>query len=405
MRDVKVAAFIAYKSILKGNKSALTLIIFILSLSVLNMMFISGILFGLEKLFEQALIDTYSSDITLSPQQKPQAKEFILNQNEVRAQIEAIPGVIATTRRYSLPASMTYDKEKSGLSKSISATIVGVDPDQDKKVFITLSNIMDGETLSYTDRDQIILSSAIAGGKGMPAPADLGGAGVGDKVRIAFANGIQKVYTVKGIYNDTLGIFTNFITAQEAESVLSVYNNASQILVKTDLSRAPLKSYEKKISNLYPNLKMQTYKDLLGAFLSFINALSLISVIVSAISIMVAAVTIFVLIYVNAVNKRRQIGILKAIGIKKEIIIISYVFQSFFYSICGAVIGSIFVFFVLTPLLERYPINVDFGLLSLAHSPVMVIGGTISLIIAGLLAGYIPARMVAREEILKAIWG
>ncbi len=405
MRDINVALFIAYKSILRGNKSALALIIFILSLTVLNMMFISGILFGMQDLIRQTIINNLSSTITISPQEIPQPRQYILNQNEVRVQVENIPGVAATTRRYSLAGSMSYDKEKNGIFKSISAAIVGIDPGTEKAMLPIANTLVAGKPLDDGDRDQLILSSALAGGYSTPAPADLGGVKAGDKLQVVYSSGITRTYTVKGLYNDIVGTFQVFITAKEAESVLSTYNSASQILVKADLKARPLVTYSKKIKALFPNLKVQTYLDLAGSFTSFLNALSLIAVIVSVISIMVAAITIFVLIYVNAVNKRRQIGILKAIGIKERIIILSYVFQSLFYAFLGVIIGSMFVFGVLTPLLGRYPIDVDFGSLSLSHNAIEVVSGTLSLIAAGLLAGYIPSRIVTKQEILKAIWG
>ncbi len=405
MRDIKVALFIAYKSILKGSKSTLALIIFILSLTVLNMMFISGILFGMQNLIKQVVIDNLSSTITISPQEVPQPKEYILNQDEVRAQIENIPGVQASTRRYSLAGSMSYDKEKNGIFKSISAPIVGIDPGVEKTMLPVASRLIAGKPLDDSDRDQLVLSSALAGGYGIPAPADLGGVEIGDKLQVVYSNGVMRTYTVKGLYNDSIGTFQAFITFKEAESVLSTFNTASQILVKADLKTRPLEIYSKQVKKLFPNLKVQTYLDLAGSFASFLNALNLIAIIVSAISILVAAITIFVLIYINAINKRRQIGILKAIGIKERIIILSYVFQSLFYAFSGVIIGSIFVFGVLTPLLASYPIDVTFGLLSLFHNTTEILGGTISLIAAGLLAGLIPSRIVVRQEILKAIWG
>lgn len=405
MNDLKTALFIAFKSIFKGNKSAFTLLVFILSLSFLNMMFISGILNGLENLFLRTIIDTYASHITISPQEKPQAKRFILNQNEVRAEIESIPGVVATTRHYALAGSLIYDKDKNGQPKTVSGAIVGIDPGPESKVLNIDKFVIAGQHLTDTDTDKILLSSALAGGYDIPAPSDLGGAKVGDKVQITYSNGVMRTYTVKGIYNDSIGIFETFISAKEAESVLNVYNSASQILVKVDLNKNPVSVYQKKISQLLPTLKVQTYQDLLGSFKSFLDALGLISIIVSAISVLVAAITIFVIIYINAISKRRQIGILKAIGIKQRIIILSYLFQSAFYAVCGVVIGSFFVFLVLTPLLRAHPINVVFGYLYLVHNPLTIIGGIVSLIVAGLLAGFLPARLVAKEDILKAIWG
>jgi membrane protein required for beta-lactamase induction len=97
MTDIRTAFLIAYKSIVRGNKSTLGLLVFILSLSFLNMMFISGILFGLQSLMTNSIINVWTSHIIVTPQQEPTIKEFIENQNEVRARIETIPGVIATS--------------------------------------------------------------------------------------------------------------------------------------------------------------------------------------------------------------------------------------------------------------------------------------------------------------------
>lgn len=405
MRDARTALFIAYKSIFKGNKSASGLLIFILSLSFLNMMFISGILSGLQNLFYQTIISQIAAHVTVQPQEHPQIKQYILNQKDVRAQIETIPGVTATSRHYELAGSLSYDKDKNGQYKLVSGPIIGIDPSQEMHVLGINKVILSGSFLSDADTDQILLSSALAGGYDVPAPNDLGGAKVGDKVQITYSNGVMRTYTIKGIYNDAIGIFEIFITAREAESVLNVYNSASRILVKTDLQAQSAVAYRNKIQKMLPSLKVQTYQELLGSFKSFLNALGLISVIVSTISVLVAAITIFVIIYVNAISKRRQIGILKAIGIKERIIIYSYVFQSLFYTLCGVIIGSIVVFTILTPLLAAYPIDVEFGYLSLLHHPATIVGGIVSLIIAGLLAGYVPSRLVARQEILKAIWG
>jgi putative ABC transport system permease protein len=111
------------------------------------------------------------------------------------------------------------------------------------------------------------------------------------------------------------------------------------------------------------------------------------------------------MIYINAVNKRRQIGILKAIGIKESIIVYSYIFQSLFYVLCGILVGLFFIFFVLLPLLSVHPIQLPFGPLMLSFKGALILECIVGFIIAGFFAGLIPSRIVAREEILKAIWG
>lgn len=405
MNETKIAFFIAYKSIIRGHRSTMILMIFILFLSFFNMLFISGVLSGITYSQISALKNYFSSDIIIGPQQSPAQKQFILNQNQIRAEIQSIPGVISTTRRYLLAGSLVFDKDKSGQYKNVSGAIMGIDPLVDEKVFQLKKLIREGEYLNEYDTDQILLSNALAGGYGTLAPNDLGGVKVGDKIKITFSNGVMRTYTVKGMYDDTIGIFETFITVREAESVLSVYNNASQILVKTDEKPGTIDNVQAKIKNLTPNLKIQNYNDLLASFASFLGALDLISAVVSIISVFVAMITIFVLIYVSAINKRRQIGLLKAIGINQSIIIRAYVFQSLFYTACGIVAGNFMIFAVLKPLLEKYPVALikDVMNLVLVYSPTVIVSGIIGFLVAGYLAGRIPAWYVAKQDILTSI--
>ncbi len=200
--------------------------------------------------------------------------------------------------------------------------------------------------------------------------------------------------------------FGAFISTKEAESVLSTYNTATEILVKTDLSSDTLDNYYGKIKEAAPShLVVKKYTERLAAIGPLLDGFGLISFVVSVISIIVATITIFVLIYVNAINKRRQIGILKAIGIKENIIVYSYVFQSLFYAVFGVIVGSVLVFLVITPYLGVHPIAMPFGDAKLIYTTLNIFAAVASLIVAGILAGYVPAKIVAKENIIKAIWG
>jgi len=407
MKELKTALFIAYKSIRKGSRSTTILLIFILSLSFFNLLFIPGVFSGLLNTIIGLEVNTSVSDISVSPQQNPVPKSFIENQQELQARLQTIPGIIGTTRTYLTAASISYDKDKSGVFKNVSAQIIGTDPSQSKNVLAINKYLVAGQPLADTDTDQILLPAALAGGYSLPVPTDLGGAKVGDKVNIVYANGVARTYTVKGIVKIVFGtsLSNAYITAKEAESVFSVSNDASQILVKTDLSRAPLAYYRDRIQSLAPNLKVQMYTEVLAAIQPILDAFTLIATIVSVISVLVATITIFVMIYVNAMSKRRQIGILRAIGIKQGIIIYAYMFQALFYVACGIVAGLTIVFGVVEPLASRYPIQLPFGPLLLSFGMPLVLEGASIFFVAGLFSGIVPSRLVAKEEILKAIWG
>jgi len=405
--DIKTAFFIAYKTITKGHKSTVALIIFILSLSFFNLMFVSGFLSGFSSGIMQSMVDTSTAHIIVMPQEEPTRKYFIFNQSSVRAEIETIPGIIGTTRHYQIGGSFAYDKENNGKFKYVSAPIVGVTQVEEKKVLTVYKDIVSGEFPDDLKNDEIILGANLSGGFGIQQTSDLGGAIVGDKVQVTYSNGIIRTYTIKGIFKITMGSISNtaFISAKEAESVLSTYNNASEILVKVDLSRNTLDEYTEQIGAMVSNLKIEKYTNRLATVGILVAAFDVIAVIVTIISIIVAAITIFVMIYVNAVSKRRQIGILKAIGIKENIIELSYTIQSLFYSILGVLGGLMIIFWIVTPFLIAKPIPMPFGNASLDYTSLVIFINIASLIIAGILAGLVPAKVVAREDILKSIWG
>ena len=64
---------------------------------------------------------------------------------------------------------------------------------------------------------------------------------------------------------------------------------------------------------------------------------------VGVIALIVGAITIFIVIFVNAITRRKYIGILKGIGISAHAIEISYVIQSLFYALSGVLVASLFL--------------------------------------------------------------
>jgi putative ABC transport system permease protein len=330
----------------------------------------------------------------------------VSDQDRVRRTVETIPGVVATTRRYQLGASIGYDKDKNGSYTFVTAQIFGIDPEEEKNVLDTANFMVSGEFLDAHDTDSIVLAGGLAGGTKLPIE-NLGGVTVGEKVQITYPGGIIRRYTVKGIYDITFGpaAITALISAREAESVLSTYNSASQILLKIDESAYSVDSITKRVQEMYPALKVQKYEELFETIKTFLDAFNIISYIVSIISIVVAAITLFVLIYVHAINRRRQIGIIKAIGISERTIVISYVLQSLFYSFCGIIVGALLVFFVVDPIIDTYPIQLPFGPAYLSFSWERIASSVTLLFVSGFFAGLIPSHLVAREDIIKAIWG
>ena len=111
------------------------------------------------------------------------------------------------------------------------------------------------------------------------------------------------------------------------------------------------------------------------------------------------------LIYINVRHKRRQVGILKAIGIPHDIIVYSYILQTVFYWFCGIAIGMGLIFLVIAPYFSTNPLETPIGLTGLNLSRSGIIFNVVSLFAATIIGGLIPAWRGSRENILKAIWG
>ena len=152
--------------------------------------------------------------------------------------------------------------------------------------------------------------------------------------------------------------------------------------------------------------RVQTSIEALPSFLIQVqDTFSILGNVISAIGLVVAAITIFIVIFVNAITRRRYIGILKGIGITPRAILVSYMWQALFYAVAGSLLGACAVFGFLKPYFDANPINFPFsdGILVATVSGTAIRAGV--LIFATVIAGYIPARMVIKQNTLDAILG
>ncbi len=107
----------------------------------------------------------------------------------------------------------------------------------------------------------------------------------------------------------------------------------------------------------------------------------------------------------NAITRRRFIGILKGIGINKKAILFSYVYQATIYAALGIAVGMFLVFGVIKPYFAENPINFPFSDGILVATIPETLTRTAILLIATMIAGYIPARIVIKQNTLNAILG
>ncbi len=152
--------------------------------------------------------------------------------------------------------------------------------------------------------------------------------------------------------------------------------------------------------------KIQTADEAIPDFLTQIKtAFSVLGNLIGAIGIVVGSITIFIVVFINAVTRRKFIGILKGIGVSPLAIEVSYLLQSLFYGFSGSLLGSLILYGLLVPAFNAHPIDFPFsdGIL-VADVPTTLLRIVILLIVT-LIAGFIPARMIIKKNTLDSILG
>jgi len=292
--------------------------------------------------------------------------------------------------------------------RSASPLLVAINPSDEVQVLKTHTKVISGDFLTDADRGQIVIGRTLAGSADQKVDrvASLGGADVGKTVEVTFRNGETRQYRVKGIlYSGTSATDSNaFITRKEYESVMGVSDSANQILVKTqttgneDAMRITLMQYGVQE-------QVWTWEDKSADFLqSIVGSFAIINFISTIVSLIIAIVIIFIVIFINTVYRRKQIGILQAIGIDRSIIIKSYIIQALFICICGTIAGFALLLAVLQYLLV-YPLVFPGGPVAPLLESGLVLRSIASLFAVSLIAGFVPSWLTTREEILSAIRG
>jgi len=230
---------------------------------------------------------------------------------------------------------------------------------------------------------------------------------VGDEITLTFNNGVQRDYEVKGIFSASFPLvdIQAFITEREMESVLRVHNRASEILIKIEQTGQEERYIEELRRIGLVKEEIHPWTDYMGLLSTVIESLDKIRLMISGFSLVVAALVIYVIIFIDITHKRKQIGILKALGLGKGIVINSYILQALFYAILGIGLGLAAVHFLLIPYFASHPLVFPLGFVSLVMTKDLLIVNSLVLFVIAIIAGFIPSWQTARENIIEAIWG
>jgi putative ABC transport system permease protein len=409
---IRIGFFLALRQVRRASKWTTGLIIFVMTLTFLNLVVVSGILVGLIEGAVEANKQYYTSDIIISNLQK---KDYIEQSPMIESIVRALPEAEAFSARYIQSGKVEANYKLASKPEEIDsagAPFAGIDPVAEENLTGISKFVIEGEYLESDDYDQVLLGAYLLK-KYFPVEtpgfSTLDNVGVGDKIRITIGD-ISREVTIKGIVKskvDELSYRVFFVDKQFRDLIGRTDYNVDEISIKLREDADPNLVKEGLIrSGVSKYARVQTFEDAQPKFLKDIKAtFALLGNMISSIGLAVASITIFIVIFINAITRRKFIGILKGIGISGKTIETSYIFQSFFYAICGSAIGLVILYALLQPYIAAHPINFPFsdGILVAPLAGVLIKIGI--LIFTTVIAGYIPARMIVRKNTLDSILG
>jgi putative ABC transport system permease protein len=401
MNSLKVAAFMALKSLRRGDVRVLLLTVSMLILVYLNLVFTPALLAGAVQKINDKTKNTMSADILF---QAGGESPVIYQAQELVSGIESLDGVEAACARNSLGAEIHYESER------FATAVYAIDPVKDSQVFGISGTLIEGEYLEPGDIGQVLLGAQVAGADRESLElysSSLKSVHAGSKVIIDYVNGVEREYTVKGIF------FTEFVqgdirayTSEDDFRTMvppQMQDTATSIHVKLEKGTNRSQVVEQVLA-MRGGLKYQTWEDALGVLKSMTKSFDQIIVILRTTALIVAAITIFIVTYVDLVNKRRQIGIERAIGITSASIVLSYIIRAVVYAAFGILAAAIIFRYVIVPIEAQHPFHFPFGDVLLAVDVPELTTSALILCGVAIVSAFIPAWQTIRTKIIDAIW-
>jgi putative ABC transport system permease protein len=411
--NIRVGFFLAVRQLRRASLWTTGLIVFVMLLTFLNLVVVTGVLVGLIEGINDGYRNRYTGDVILSALL---TKEYIEDTPSVVAFIKTLPQVASFTERYQSGGTIeanyltrTNDTERPNAT---GAQVMGIDPEVEDAFTRLSADIIDGEYLVSGDYDKVLVGDYLlakyAFGE-QPGLIPLADVSPGTKIRLTIGDVTREV-TVKGVIKSKIGVLATsvFVPAAELRTFMGrTDQNVGQIAIRL-VPGSDADAFKRLLlaSGIGERAKIQTFTDAIPNGVADIKAtFAMLGNGFSSIGLVVAAVTIFIVIFINAITRRKFIGILKGIGISGEAIEISYIFQSLFYSIIGSGVGLIVLYGGLVPLFTAHPIDFPFsdGILVAPVAGTMV--RVALLVLTTVIAGYFPSRMIVRRNTLDSILG
>jgi lipoprotein-releasing system permease protein len=317
----------------------------------------------------------------------PERERSIEQWQALLGQARATPGVVAATP---IAAGAAFASRGERVK---AVALRGLDPESFDAVVRIASKVQAGAF--RVEGTEVVIGTVLARDLGLE---------VGDKLRLATAEGRSDVFTVSGVFdlgNRDVNQRWVLVSLREAQTLLDLSGGISTIEIKV----ADVFSAEALAQGLGPatGLTAESWMKVNQQLLSGLQAQSSSSILIQVFVVIAVALGIASVLGVSVIQKSGEIGILKATGTRTATVMRIFLIEGAVVGAVGSVLGgligaglsSFFAHLVQNPYGE--------SLFPIALTPRLFVTAAAVALLTGLVSAWYPARHAARLDPATAI--
>ena len=340
-------------------------------------------------------------DEVISAREAPAAGTVVLEQTQPRAQrvralanwqalvplLEALPGVAAVSPMASGGALALRGQAQKSIN------LMGVELDRYDRIVSLRSKVVSG--VARLGPGEAVIGVVLA--------QDLG-VRVGDRVLITTAGNVNDSARVTALVD--LGVRelnrrTVIVPLRTAQSLLALPGGATHIdLALRDVWRAP--ELAAQLRERWP-YKVESWQDTNAGLVSALNAQSISTALIRGVVMVVVVLGIASVLVVSVVQKRREIGILRAMGATQAQVMRVFLLQGAIVGALGSALGVVLATAMIWAFTTLVLGSDGRALFAISLAPGLALRIAALATACGVLAAVAPARRAARLDPAQAI--
>lgn len=387
LNKAKFVVSLAKRDILEEKKVSI-IVIAMLSFSYLNLVFFPGFINGLSHSFTEGLIEGQTGHVAI------EAEDGRLENSDALVQkVQQLEGVVLVEKVLETKAIASYDGESTTIVLR-GSTAHGFEG--------YTSKLNSGEFLK-DDTSEVVVGRFLTEDKTISSVEGLGI----ERGRVINLKGqnFSSEFKVRGVIGSEGGIGglseQVYLNYDDMETLLGTKNQADTVKIILE-DRDDADEFKKRLQRLNTQGEIKTWREQSNMADAINATFAIVINVLSIVGLIVALAAIGVVIFINTSKRVREMGIVRAIGARRVRVIQIFVLEAFIFGAAGVVLGNMITLGI-DSYLAANPIISPIGPISTQISPDLLISRSAWMLGASLVAGFIPAYLTSKTEIVETI--